>query len=355
MGGPMTASSPQELLRQRLCTWQSMSTETGSTVMLILLMCLAIAIVVQGAVGVLLCAERAVAEEAAGRERMAEKDEILMVLRQQVMERWQPIPWTSIGKGEGRVAELPEGGAWLMTAEARQGSTVSRLATTAWIERGRDGIDLPVGALVAQTATAAEGRSLAWVDVDPEDPIVGLGVGDRADCFLRHPPADMVVGAKCSQEVLPDRWRLDPGWLAFCTKTAALHSSVKAAPDASTGSISVAAGPGVIALEGRPGDVEAFPDSGPGVAPDSPLLVVLTGGATLDMRDRGDFYGIIVVDSGSVLLEGTVVHGAVFVSDSVELGAEGQIMFSPSILRWATDRSLNRARLIPGTRSEEMK
>ncbi|HLA82791.1 MAG TPA: hypothetical protein VJP78_14445, partial [Thermoleophilia bacterium] len=88
--------------------------------------------------------------------------------------------------------------------------------------------------------------------------------------------------------------------------------------------------------------------------PDEPALVVLTGGATLDARDRGDFYGILVADRGSVLLDGTVVHGAVFASGTVDLGEMGQVLFAPRILRWAGDGSLKRARLMPGTRWEGM-
>jgi hypothetical protein len=81
---------------------------------------------------------------------------------------------------------------------------------------------------------------------------------------------------------------------------------------------------------------------------------VLAGGATLDARDQGDLYGVLVVDGGSVLLDGTVVHGAVFASGRVSLGISGQVLFARDMLRWATDRSLSRARLLPGTRREGM-
>jgi hypothetical protein len=81
-------------------------------------------------------------------------------------------------------------------------------------------------------------------------------------------------------------------------------------------------------------------------------LVVVTGGADLDARDRGDLYGVIVVDQGSVQLDGTVLHGAVFATGEVALGQTGQILYSPQVLRWATDRSLHRVRLVPGTRWE---
>jgi len=34
------------------------------------------------------------------------------------------------------------------------------------------------------------------------------------------------------------------------------------------------------------------------------------------------------------------------------LGANGTIVFSAEVLRWATDRALVRTRLVPGTRAE---
>ena len=95
------------------------------------------------------------------------------------------------------------------------------------------------------------------------------------------------------------------------------------------------------------------PDSG-GLVPDSPCLVLVTGGMTLDARARGDVYGVLVVDDGDILLDGTTVHGAVFASETFDVGETGRVLFSRSILRWATDRSLCRVRLVPGTREEGM-
>jgi hypothetical protein len=81
---------------------------------------------------------------------------------------------------------------------------------------------------------------------------------------------------------------------------------------------------------------------------------VVTGGARLDVRDQGDLYGVIVVDDGGVLLDGTRIHGALFATGEVDLGATGAVAFSRAILRWATDRSLVRTRLVPGTREESI-
>jgi hypothetical protein len=89
-----------------------------------------------------------------------------------------------------------------------------------------------------------------------------------------------------------------------------------------------------------------------GTSPDDPGLLVVTGGARLDAGGRGDLYGVMVVDEGDVLLDGTVLHGALFATGEVDFGGSGAVLFSRPILRWATDRSLVRARLVPGTRSE---
>ena len=59
-----------------------------------------------------------------------------------------------------------------------------------------------------------------------------------------------------------------------------------------------------------------------------------------------------MIDDGSVALDGTTLHGAVFATGSVDLGETGRVVYNRSILRWATDRSLVRTRLVPGSRWE---
>ncbi len=135
---------------------------------------------------------------------------------------------------------------------------------------------------------------------------------------------------------LDDPWRLDPGWRAL------------AAADA------VAPGPGVTVMTGTAGRTVVLPPDSGGLAPDSPCLVLVTGGTTLDARARGDVYGVLVVDDGDILLDGTTVHGAVFASETFDAGETGRVLFYQTILRWATDRSLCRVRLVPGTREEGM-
>ena len=275
---------------------------------------------------------------------MEEKDEALAVLRQRALAKWQPIPWTIVraepNAVEATVSELPESGGWVMGAAARQAPTVSRLTTAAWLERGRDGIDLPLAALVAEAVTATAGREDSWMELEG-------AVG-----HVVMPAVEPLLGAGCSLVSLPIPWHLDPGWRALGS-VPSIDGGEASQQEAATAreAAAVAPGPGAIVLNGRFGGTEAIP-AGRGLTPESPALVVLFGGATLDARYRGDFYGVIAVDDGSVLLDGTTLHGALFVTGTVSLGYSGRLAFSRSILRWATDRSLSRARLVPGTRWE---
>jgi hypothetical protein len=315
---------------------------------LVLFACLATAVVLQSLGTVLLCAERALVDESVGRERSAEKDEILALLRQQALSFWQPDGWRMVSTGdglgdalgEGAISELPDGGDWVMSAIARQDPTVSRLTASAWLERGRDGIDLPLAAVVAGAVTATAGRTTAWVESDGGESKGGSEIGSagRAVVHVVRPMVGPVLGPGVVADILSAVWRLDQGW-----------ASVD--PDATT---TVAPRPGATWLRGRYGGWERLPIGSEGLTPATPMLVVLTGGATLDARNQNDIYGVIVVDDGSVLLDGTTLHGALFVTGTVELGGSGRLIYLPSILRWATDRSLNRVRLIPGTREEGM-
>ena len=71
---------------------------------------------------------------------------------------------------EGRVAELPDGEDWVMKAHARHDPTVARLLTSTWLEKGRDGLDLPLAALVAGSVGVAPGRESPWLGIDASAP-----------------------------------------------------------------------------------------------------------------------------------------------------------------------------------------
>jgi len=149
-------------------------------------------------------------------------------------------------------------------------------------------------------------------------------------------------------------WKVDPGWL-----------TVVSSAEARGGTVSL--GSSVVMLSGRQGQKlvlseTVFGASGggtaetdgpvPGWSAQSPLLVLVTGGADLDASALGDIYAVLVVDGGSISIDRTTVHGAVFATEDLDVGASGLVLFSRSVLRWATERSLTRARLVLGTRWE---
>jgi hypothetical protein len=162
------------------CHWAPRAgRQAGSALILVLFACLATAVVLQSLCNVLVIAERALVDESVGRERLGEKDQALALLRQQALTSWQPSGWTAIGAGEGGgegagealgegvIAELPDSGGWVMSATVRQDPSISRLTVAAWLERGRDGIDLPLAATVAErhsrTRNPVGGDRWRWV------------------------------------------------------------------------------------------------------------------------------------------------------------------------------------------------
>ncbi|MBN1629939.1 MAG: hypothetical protein JW990_09255 [Thermoleophilia bacterium] len=303
--------------------------------MLVLFMCLGIAVVVQTLAVAVICGTRALDDERAGRARMEEKDAGLAGLRQHALMAWAETPWMVVSDDghivEGCLAEAEAESEWVLAATVRQEPDVSRLVTSALLERGRDGIDLPLAALAAGSLTAAEGRSTAWLEVEE---------GTEAVAHLQHLPADPALGAGCSLEPLTAPWRLDPGWAALFGEEA---------PEGAEG---LGPGPSVVALTGPWGLAVELPVDSPGRSADDPALVVVTGGVHLDAQDLGDLYGVIVVDDGSARLDGTTLHGAIFATGSVDLGETGRVVYNQAVLRWATDRSLVRTRLVPGSRWE---
>lgn len=352
--------------------------ESGSVLMLVLFVCLAVAVVVQALSAAVLCAEGATIDEAVGRLRLEEKDQGLVALRQQALLTWTSLPWTVVRGGEtaveGSLSELEEGAGWVMKVETKQQPDVSRLTTSAWMERGRDGIDLPLAALVAGSISADLDRETPWLEIDVSGGAAGgpsVSAAGSAVGYLEELPEAPLLGEGCSLTGLSSAWRLDPGWLQLDSRADIETStaSFTAAPTTAEG-----------AADGGKGASAAYSESLPAVAPTSqvavltasrgrtvdiprelgcgspeaPILVLVRGGADLDARNLGDLYGVLVVDDGSLLLDGTTLHGALFVTEEVRLGTAGRLLFSQAIQRWATDRSLQRTRLVPGTRWEGM-
>jgi hypothetical protein len=336
--------------------------ERGSALILVLFACLATAVVLQSLTTVLLCAQRAVVDESVGRERLAERDAGLAMLRERALASWQPISWTDVEPGsqlgarvKGTVEELPASGGLMMRAVVAQDPSVSRLTASALVEKGWDGLDLPIAAIVAESLTALPGRDTPWVELDSGDPsaLRDSGSETRPTIWTASAPIDPVWGTGCSRGLLSRPWTLDEGWKSLATAA----SGGTAFPDgqrqgqSSSPAVGLALGLGAISLSSPFGRCEALPEGSVGMAVESPILVMVRGEGALDVRNRGDLYGVIVSE-GPVLLDGTVLHGAVFTESNLDLGESGRVCYSQAVLRWATDRSLMRARLVPGTRDE---
>jgi hypothetical protein len=311
--------------------------------MLVLFACLAVAVTAQALSVVTVIAERSLVEETTGRERLEERDRGLALLQGRALREWEPLSWEDVGGDgagvEGCLVGLPDDEGWVMKAIVRQDETVSRLTTSAWVERGRDGIDLPLAGLVGGSISTAADRATSCLENEPgfEDAPEGTEQSAGAVAYIDHAPTQPLTAPGWALRDLAAPWRLDPGWRAL-----------------GEGAQNVAPGGSAVLVAGRQGRLSDMPSDRGGLCPESPVLVVVTGGGDLDARGRGDLYGVIVVDEGSVLLDGTTLHGAAFATETVDFGKTGRLVFSRSLLRWATDRSLARTRLVPGTREEGM-
>jgi hypothetical protein len=346
----------------------------GSILLLVLFVCLATAVVIQTLVTVALCIERESSDEIAGRQRLASIDRGLVLLKCRALSLWQPGEWTlaesKTGPAQGTIGTIvaPEDSTWVMQAEVRENPGLSGIHASARLERGRDGIDLPLAALAAARVDVDASRGTSWLGTDPAPTD---SRASAAIAYLCTPPNAALLDDGCTVVPLSSVWHLDPGWLQMATDweddsaaglsgpadpSAGLEASEEAA------SLSVVPLSGVVFLNGRRGERLRLADflqglgddqTIAGMSVDSPVLVVVIGGAELDARDLGELYGVAVVDDGSICLEGTTLHGAVFATETVDLGVTGRLLFSRPVLRWATDRSLRRVRLVPGSRWED--
>jgi hypothetical protein len=319
----------------RAATWTGRLCDSGGSVALfVLFVCLAIASLTQLMTVAILCCERARSDEVAGRRRLAEVDTSLSELRGRAGAQWTPVPWSSADDAgrtlRGRLVESGDSPEWIMRAEVSDETTEEHRVTSALVERGRDGLDLPRAALVAASVWSTTGRQTPWLVADSAD----AGATETAVVYAKTVREPQAVGANCSVEHLARDWGLGDGWL----------ESLKSE------SLS---GPRLFVIKGQKGEVVSPPDQALGSSRDLPVLLVGLGGVCLDLRGVGELWGVVVADEGSVQLDHTIVRGAVFASDHVDFGDSGQLVYCSDVLLWATDRSLQRVRLVPGTRLED--
>ena len=306
----------------------------GSVVLFALFACLGVAVCIQALSVAVLCSERALADEVGGRQRLASMDAVLATLRTKAAGEWLPVDWKPQVHGayvmHGRLVESEEDADWVLQAEVADSVDGPGQVVSAVVERGRDGVDLPKAACVASRVRVATGRQTDWLLADD---CADTGEPVTPVAWLRHPESAPIMSSGYVVMGLSREWGLGEGW-------------VEALADGEIAGSSVMVLPGVV------GQTVRLAAGVPPCGQDRPLLVVVTGGADLDLRNLGDVWGVFLVDGGSVLLEGSTIHGAVFAGEAVDLGLAGQILFDARILRWATQASLERVRLVRGTRCE---
>ena len=321
---------------ERRPVWRSRLGEIGSVLLLALFVCLACAVLCLS-LGCLVRLSGGIrVSEDAGRGAVARATAIFTEARDHSLGRWgEEQVFESSGGAAVAVRALDPLEPWRMGVEAEiptSGDGLRRVAAqwcSCTVERGLDGLDLPAAALVAELCLASIGRA---------EPVVTGAVSSVTPAFLSFPDLSADLSGVPVRRLV-GRWELDEGTRTHLKALRGL-------------------GGNVVILEGNTGQcltvdpISAGIGVGVGRAPDNPVLVVVMGGADAVLAEWGEVCGVVVVDGGSLVLEGTSLVGAAFVSRNIDMGETGALTFHPGILRWATDSSLPRVRLVPGTRSE---
>lgn len=310
--------------------------QSGSAVLFALFACITVAVSIQVLALAVICCERALADEVSGRRELAAVDTALARLSGLGRVAWGSTPWTPVQGSrtslDARLLATTEGPDWVLRAEVAQSSVPTAVVDSALLERGRDGLDLPLEAVVARCVRATEGRSTPWLET------TGAESGENSEAlpayaYVESVQGAQIVGEQCSVRRLETGWSLGEGW------EKAMECGAVWGPD-------------VVLISGSEGrTIRLQREAGLGTS-ERPALVVITGGADLDARDMGALWAVVVADQASVLVDGTVVHGAIFASESADLGGSGQVVYDSEVLRWAVDRSFERTRLVQGTRVE---
>jgi len=259
-----------------------------------------------------------------GRESLGALDMALLDAAGQAGRAWTPAPVPSAGGLEVTLLSDQAGPEWLLAvARAATGS----LTVTAAVERGRDGLDLPLAAVV--------GSRLVFVTPRLEPPVADGTGASGGEVALLEAQADLLAWPGMVLRLLAVPWGLDEG-----TRLRLQFGAL----EAPAGHVRVIPGGGPAVV---------FIEPGAGTDPADPFVMVALGGADIDASGRGDLFGVLVSDGGSIALEGTRLHGAAFATGDVRLGQTGQVLFDRALVRQATDRSTVRVRLQPGSRREE--
>ena len=232
--------------------------ERGSILLFALFVCLAIAVLVQTLTVVVICADRATEAEDTGRGLMREHDEALSSVRRELLTNWAPRGLSWVGEGSAQVStqvsEVPESAGWVLDASVAHAETVSPIGVSAWVERGRDGLDLPLAGLVAQSAAWPGERATPVMEMDGVPSTVAQA-GSPADGlaeWLVAEPGAPPLGVGLTAGVLRAPWKLDDGWRRFLGELQGEQA----------GGEGVVPTAEVVVLHGPTGDTVTLPDGG---------------------------------------------------------------------------------------------
>ncbi len=299
------------------------SPASGSVLLLVLFACLAVSVLCLSLTSMFLAGQELLAEQADGRAEMANREQALGELLAHALSSWTPASISLPDGAGGRLDQDPSRGDYLMTATVTQASHAGPRTLAMEVERGRDGLDLPQAAIVAHTVRWGAGRESAVLSAEESSSVPPL-VATVTPCEGLPGPSPL------AHRIITEPWRLDPGSVARFSQEGS---------------------PGREWDQEQPEDGVVFlPLSGQTLAPlyltrfssDEPFLLVARGEGRLDLSGLEELWGVLVVDGGSLRLEGTILRGAVFVTGELDAGETGGVVYSPSILSWARDRSCRR-------------
>ncbi|GAB4246003.1 MAG: hypothetical protein Kow00122_02970 [Thermoleophilia bacterium] len=263
--------------------------------------------------------------EREGRARLQAAEDGLTQLAARAQDAWGPETYPLSPQGEGRLAA--DENADILHGEVRMDAADGAPDLVADLERGRDGLELPRCALAAAELRFAAGRTEAAVigDGAEGDPVtVRLGSALFSGELVRGSVTVPAAGG----------WALDEGTLLLLQ-------------EAGRGGAA-----SVVSITSSVGGWATLPAGELGRSGERPAIVLVTGGAGLDLSGAGDVYGVVLVDGGDLRFDGATVHGLVMVEGYADAGVSGRIVYSESVRSWARFASLTRVRLVPGSRRE---
>ena len=319
----------------------------GSATLLVVLITVCLAVLCAGLASVLLVAQNAQRDEDAGRAALRRGDNAVFRLCVDAAGTWIPREF-ALPAGAGGLVTLPTTTTELPAGPV-PGAVPGYLQATVWVptsagrretsvdlESGRDGLDLPRAVIVAERILVAPSRAAPTVS-SQQAPVPSPPEPETAPVALMNTAPDGGLPVDWPFTLLAEPWQLDEGTRLRLSGAAAEALTTDAS-----------------ALQGSRGATLRWSARGPEGTAERPAMVVVTGGADLDLTGLGELFGVVVVDGGSAHIEGTTVHGAIYASGALDCGGAGTVVWDPAVYRWARYGSTVRVRPVPGSRGERL-